>query len=175
MRKAILMMLLAVVSSSAMAEWVVVTRSENGANTVYVDPATIRKAGNKVKMWELFDYKTMQAQVSNRGLPYMSSKSRSEYDCKEEQSRTLASSYHGENMGGGGVIYTDDEPGKWRPVSPESINEALWELACGKQPIPVMNNSAREDWVKVIDSNKFLVTFYADPTTIRKTGNKAKM
>ena len=57
MHKAILMMLLAVVSSSAMAEWTVV--NENKEFIQYADLATIRKLGNKVKMWGLNDYKNV--------------------------------------------------------------------------------------------------------------------
>lgn len=53
MHKAILMILLAVVSSSAVAEWV--QFGGNETITIYVDPATIHKAGNMVKMWFLYD------------------------------------------------------------------------------------------------------------------------
>jgi hypothetical protein len=46
MRRLILSVLLAVVSSSAAAEWVEVGRADT--ITAYADPATIRKAGNMV-------------------------------------------------------------------------------------------------------------------------------
>jgi len=52
MPKAILIILLTVVSSSAMAEWVKV--SEDKLVTAYADPTTIRKLGDKVKMWALW-------------------------------------------------------------------------------------------------------------------------
>jgi len=55
MRKAILMMLLAVASSSAAAGWVEVNSDETV--TVYADPATVRRAGNRATMWVLYDYK----------------------------------------------------------------------------------------------------------------------
>jgi hypothetical protein len=48
MRKPILMMLLAVVSSSAAAEWVEL--GSNEISTAYSDPATIRRNGDMVKM-----------------------------------------------------------------------------------------------------------------------------
>jgi hypothetical protein len=48
MRKLILILLLAVLSSSAMAEWIKVGANDN--STIYADPATIRKEGNMVKM-----------------------------------------------------------------------------------------------------------------------------
>ena len=68
MRKAILVMLLAVVSSSASAAWVKVSISEAG--TGYVDPATIRKTGDKVTMSEMTDYKI----VPDTTFPYKSVK-----------------------------------------------------------------------------------------------------
>jgi len=45
-----------------MAEWVEV--SEGDSVTVYADPSTIRKKGNTVKMWSLFDYHTPQQLLS---------------------------------------------------------------------------------------------------------------
>ena len=51
MPKAILMMLLAVVSSSASAGWVVV--GVHDTSILYADPASIHRAGNRVKMWGL--------------------------------------------------------------------------------------------------------------------------
>jgi hypothetical protein len=49
MKKLLLTLVLAVVSSSAMAEWVGVGKKENFFS--YVDSATIRKLGNMVKIW----------------------------------------------------------------------------------------------------------------------------
>jgi hypothetical protein len=128
MSKAILMMLLAVVSSSAAAEWVKV--SENETTTTYADPATISKAGDLVKMWRLIDFRKAVSIASDQ--PFMSSKGQDEYDCKEEQSRILALSFHSENMGGGEVVHSEANPTRWEPVRVRSIGETLWKFGCGK-------------------------------------------
>jgi surface-adhesin protein E len=128
MRKSILMMLLAVVSSSAAAEWVEVDRTES--ETAYADSTTIRRRGDMVKMWSLFDLKTLE--LAN-GKPYMSQREQREYDCKEELTRMLHFSLHGANMGGGTVVHVGPDPGKWTPVAPGSIAESLWKFACGKR------------------------------------------
>ncbi|MCH6585257.1 MAG: hypothetical protein IH810_05440, partial [Proteobacteria bacterium] len=60
MHKVILMILLAVVSSSAMAEWVEVAESEAGTFIAYAESATIQKTDNIVNMWVLIDYNTTQ-------------------------------------------------------------------------------------------------------------------
>lgn len=129
MRKSILIMLLAVVSSSAWAEWVEVSR--NDTSTIYANPATIRKAGDIVKMWYLIDYRIIQG--ANVGSPFLSSKDQSEYDCKEERTRTLYFTNHSGNMGGGDNNYSSETPLNWRPISPGSVGESLWQFACGKR------------------------------------------
>ena len=126
MRRAIFMMLLATVSSSATAEWVKV--GSNESFTLYIDPATIRKADDRVKMWGLSDYKTPQVYMNR---PSMSTKAQAEYDCKEGQSRLLYLSSHPENMGGGEAVYTDTNTHKWRPVSADTFDKAMWKTACG--------------------------------------------
>ena len=130
MRKVILMMLLAMVSGSAAAEWLEAGSNEIGA-IYYADSATIRRAGNRVKMWNLVDYKT--ARVSFGGMPYMSMKAHVEYDCKEERARTLYYSNHSGNMGRRKSVFSDDDPTKWRPVPRGTVQEDLWEIACGNR------------------------------------------
>jgi len=130
MREAILLIMLAIVSSSAAAEWLEAGSNEIGA-IYYADPATIRRAGDRVKMWNLVDYKT--ARVSSRGMPYMSMKAHVEYDCREERVRTLYYSIHSRNMARGKSVFSDDDPAKWSPVLRGTIQEDLWGIACGKR------------------------------------------
>jgi len=129
MSRAILMFLLAVASSIAMAEWVEV--SLRGNFTTYADPATILRDGNRIKMWNLFDYNEVKTGGNNE--KYMSQKSQNEYDCKEEQKRTLYFSFHSENMGRGELIYSDSNPTKWVPIVLGSLGESLWRFACEKR------------------------------------------
>jgi hypothetical protein len=132
MRKLILMMLMTVVSNSAMAEWVMVGGSEDGM-FAYADPATIRNIGNKVKMWIIYDYKTAQADPFGGGKPYRSTKIQHEYDCEGEQIRVLAASLHTGNMGKGDMIYSEVNPSSpWQPIFLGSMSEARWKVACGK-------------------------------------------
>ena len=127
MKKALLTLIFFVVSSSAMAEWVPVDSSKRGIT--YVDTANARrKVSNKVKIWELVDYKTVQKSAD---FQYNSAMLQTLYDCKEKQYKLLYSSFHSENMGGG-VVRTNNNPSEWAPVSPESIVEGLWKFACKK-------------------------------------------
>ncbi len=126
MHKAILVILLAVVSSSAMAEWVEIGTTNK--STVYADPTTIRKSGNKVKMWALWDYSTAQEGDSK---PYMSVRIQNEYNCKEETDRQIYATTFSGNMAGGHTINRQGGK-KWEPIAPRTFGETLWKFACGK-------------------------------------------
>ena len=132
MYETILTILLAVVSSSAMAEWVEIGETDKEtteayASTFYADPDTIRKTGNRVKMWSLVDYK-----ITMEELGVTSSKSQDEYDCKEKKQRVLFISFYSGHMGKGETVVIHNERGDWKPTSPGSANEAILKLACGK-------------------------------------------
>jgi hypothetical protein len=128
MHRAILTMLLAVVSSSAVAEWLEVSHNETSA--VYADLATIDRTGDVVKVWTLLDFKAPQARPY--ATPYMSQKTQHEYDCKEQRARIVQFLRYSENMGGGEVVPTDSDPEEWKPVATGSVVEKLWEIACRK-------------------------------------------
>ena len=125
MRKLVVVLLL--LSTPAWAEWTLVGDSD--LSDVYADLATIRKRGNKVKMWSLYDLKTARPFA---GIPYLSSKDQDEYDCDGERTRFLSFSVHSGNMGGGSTIYFDADPGKWTALPAGSVVEALWKIACNQ-------------------------------------------
>ena len=134
MKKSLLTLMLAIVSSSVMAEWVLYGFS-NGSKkgiiiTVYADPATLIKSGNTVKMWSIFDYN--KAQKDPNSPSFMSVKRQEEYDCKEEKKRLLYADFHSENMGKGDIVFNEDAPSKWTRLVPKSISQSLGEVACGK-------------------------------------------
>ena len=126
MRKTILMMLLALVSGSAVADWVQVAEDESRA--VYIDPATFRwdKKRNNVNLWVLQDEK----KTIESGM--LSVKALYEFDCKAEQVRILFSIAHAGHMGKGDVLLSETDPFNWQPAVPRSIGAFLWKIACKK-------------------------------------------
>jgi hypothetical protein len=129
MRKALLAIVLATLSASAAAEvWVVVGKNEKF--DAYADPASMRKDGGTVKMWNLFDYKTAQPGVG--GKRYLSAKHHREYDCKAGRARVLAVTSHAENLAKGEVIAAVSVNLDWSVVASGSADELLWKFACGK-------------------------------------------
>lgn len=125
MRKTLLTMLLAVASSNAVAEWIMVGNNEN--DTLYADSATIIKSAHKVKMRMLHDYKKA---IHAAGETFLSTAAQEEYDCQKNQARTLNFSFHSKNMGKGWKIYSETAHHNWEPVRPGSAREALWNFAC---------------------------------------------
>jgi len=97
---------------------------------VYVDPDSIRRKENLAKMWQLYDYKTVQTVA---GDSLLSMKRFNEYDCTEERTRTLGYTWFSGNMGSGNVVYSTTEVQQWEPVVSRTINHTLWKVACSKK------------------------------------------
>ncbi len=131
--KKILILLLLMISTNVFAEWLRFADNDDGNETVYVDLETIKRKGNKVKMWNLFDFKTAKiSPLDNRS--YLSQLSLNEYDCEEETNRTLDFYFYSGNMRGGEVVASQSNI-KQEPTAilPGSMGEGLFKIACGKK------------------------------------------
>lgn len=138
------------VNPDAPSEWV-----EVGSQKTYIifaNPATVRKVGNNVTMWYLYELQIIDEVA---GKPFRSVKAEAEYNCMEQQTRTLSAAAYSGNMaqaqsqaqeqaqltsisnpnvqlGRSGVVNRISDPGKWKPVSPGSTEEILMKFACSK-------------------------------------------
>ena len=136
----LLLTLLALSSAPAYAEWVAVEKDylSPGRQTVYVDADTILREGDLVTMWQLIDFKWMQG---NQGIAplgfgphrFFSTKTYKQFDCAGKRLRLLAFTEFSGRMGTGMPADGYVDNGNWIRVEPESINHALWEVACGKE------------------------------------------
>jgi hypothetical protein len=126
----LLIMFLVLSSGHVYAEWVLVSGDDAAGLAVYVDPATIRRKGNLAKLWQLYDYKTVQTVA---GDSLLSMKRFNEYDCVQERTRMLGYTWFTGNMGNGNVVYSTTEQQPWEPAVPRSINRSLWKAACGNK------------------------------------------
>ncbi len=121
------------VSGGVSAEWVRV--AENNRLVAYAD-TQVRRAGNSLIVWVLFDYKTVQQSPSS-GRQYLSEKDQREIVCEAERSRTLFFTWHADKMGNGPVVYTGARPTDWEPTSsPQSIGNAFWKHYCSPASRP---------------------------------------
>ena len=126
--------MLLLVSTNVFAEWTWVGISPDGKITAYADLKTIRKNGNKVKMWSFFDYKTIKI-FSGDNTKYLSSRNLNEFDCKNQTLTTITFTWFSENMLNGRIVY-NDEISNTHPVDeipPDSTSHGLFKIACGKR------------------------------------------
>ena len=114
---------------SVQAEWELVSGDDSVKLTVYVDRETIRRQGHLVKMWQLYDYKTVQTVA---GDSLLSIQRHNEYNCTEPRTRMLAYTWFSSNMGRGRVVYKTAEEQQWERIIPRSIDQALWKVACSQ-------------------------------------------
>ena len=131
MQRFCLLWVLSALCGSAAAAWERVSATDDGM-TVYADPATIRTAGEVVKMWGLLDYQTAEKDAT--GKPYLSAKLLQEFDCKGERGRTRYFSFHAGQMGAGQITYSEMRAdSEWLPARRARTGEALWKAACAKK------------------------------------------
>jgi hypothetical protein len=117
------------------AEWVAIDEryQSHPLQTAYIDLSSIRREGNVVQLSALIDWKAMQGGRSP--TRFYSTKLTKQFDCAERQVRTLAATDFDGHMGMGEVIggsgYSSE--GHWVAIEPGTLNQGLWEAACGKR------------------------------------------
>jgi hypothetical protein len=128
-----LITLLVLFGGSASAEWVALERQSQspGLQTVYIDPATIRRDGHFVTLWQLTDFRWKQG--GKVGHRFLSAKTQKQFDCPGKRFRLLAYTEFFGHMGTGTPLNGLVDQVTWLPVDPESINHALYEIACSEE------------------------------------------
>ena len=127
MRKFLLVLLLAVVSNSALAGWV---RIKNEFVPAYIDTDSVSKDGEIAKLSKLYDYKA--AQMDSHGKLMRSMVIRYEYDCESRSVRTLDFISYAGNMGKGNVLSEIPNPNvSWQSVPADRTERSLFDFACG--------------------------------------------
>lgn len=112
----------------AVAEWVVFESMPEA--TIYVDPSTIHRQGDRAEMWVLIDYK--QALPDKTGKQVLSDKIHYQYDCKGKTLSIVGTSAHAGPMASGEIINVNPDPPEETPVPPGTTAENMWKHACGE-------------------------------------------
>jgi hypothetical protein len=119
------MVLLTAMSSCAMAEWVRLWG--NDVLEGYVDPASIRKKGKNVVTQNMFDLKKPSEYLGNE---YRSSVVLYEFNCAEEQARSLESIFYADGKVEGAIVDSGSTPYAWHRVFPETPLASFMMYAC---------------------------------------------
>jgi len=113
--------------SKSVADWTKV--GETDGYVYYADHASIKKADETVTMSDLFDYKT--ARTEGSGAPALSKKIDRGYDCQNQKSQALKTTWYSGQMGTGSVVRSNSDSDQLTPVMPGSATAALLKIACG--------------------------------------------
>lgn len=127
-RRAWVVVALAAASGGAAAEWVSI--GDQGPAEVFVDKTTITRAGDTAKMWSLQELKSPG---TAGGAAYVSLKRQDEFDCKDPRTRGVQIAAYPQPKGEGKAVASEKGSGTWTKVVPDSTNEVLWKIACGKE------------------------------------------
>ena len=125
--KLLVALLLVPASASAADEWTFVGSGDIG-NVSYAKPSSINRHGNIATMWSMENFKNARSLVD---VKYLSMRTQDEYDCKEEQSRTVSGIFYSGEMAAGDVVYSyNDTNGEWFPVAQASLGRLMLNVAC---------------------------------------------
>jgi Surface-adhesin protein E len=109
------------------SEWVVFESAPEA--TIYVDPSTLHREGDRAEMWVLIDYR--QPLPDKTGKQVLSDKLHYQYDCKNRQYSIVDTSAHAGPMATGELINVNPDPPEVVPVPPGTTAEEMWKHACG--------------------------------------------
>lgn len=132
MRKAIVILLLSFVSSSAAAAWEFLAgyKEDNGEiSDYYVDPATASWSGNRAQIWALVDFANHEKEFCDKCS--ISMKFQWEFDCAGKRQHTLPpTQFYPEHMGRGQMQRPLPLEGKndWNPTG--GLSEDARKLVC---------------------------------------------
>ncbi len=79
-------------------------------------------------MTDLFDYKSAQ---SDGGAPALSKVTVREYDCQNQKSQGVKTTWYAGSMGTGAVIRSGSSTNQLAPVAAGTATASLMRIACG--------------------------------------------
>lgn len=171
MQRIIFLVLLAIASNGAMADWLKIFGDEKLA--IYIESTTIRKNGSKVKLWQLIDYSEPQTDYRHYKIflidSYLSTKGQFELDCRSEQSREIYFMFQTEPMGSGKTTYASESPQQWIPIVPDSSVQIIWKYACDKKYRATIDAQAKREKVAQQADDQNAATVSGVPPTSTKS------
>ncbi len=114
------------VSAQPSLNWQAITATERGQ--FYIDPASVRRSDNVVRVKTLLDYKL--SQTTHNGKAFRSAVSLMEIDCNADAGRIVEMSYFPSAMMGGPRVETQGMIQDWQNISPESPVRRIANRVC---------------------------------------------
>ena len=109
------------------ADWAALGLFDQG--TFYIDRDTIVREGETRKVWTMLDYR--QPKSNSHGLPYRSTRSLVQIQCKTQQVKTLSLAFFKGTRGSGDVLSSEGVIQDWQPIPPNSVLAKMAWTVCG--------------------------------------------
>lgn len=129
MKHLLITSLLSLFCFAAHAEWIEITKSVTG-DTYYVDPATKKRKGNIVRMWDFVVLAKPALTMDNK--PYSSEKTHLAYNCDEDTFQILYIAGYPDKRGESSVLFVMGTPSRWQSIVPNSTLDARLKFACDR-------------------------------------------
>lgn len=110
----------------AAADWSKIGETE--MYIYYAGRGSIQKSDETVTMSDLFDYKTAQTEGSFSALSKITVR---EYDCQNQKSQPVKTTWYAEHMGSGAAGRTVGATGQLTTSASGTSTAALMKIACG--------------------------------------------
>jgi hypothetical protein len=94
----------------------------------YADRGSIRIADETVTMSDLFDYRATQTEGD---IPALSKITVREYDCQNQKSQPVKTTWYADHMGSGAVGRTTGTTSQWTTAVSGTSTAAFMKVACG--------------------------------------------
>ncbi|WP_408595135.1 surface-adhesin E family protein [Limnohabitans sp.] len=124
-KKSVIAAILTLHSVASIAGWVLFEGTDEVE--IYVDLSAILKNEQVASVEYLMNFSNLQL---SKGVK--SAVDVAEFDCEQKRKRTLSMTNYSEPMGQGRVLFNSKEATRWRPVSVDGMDYALWQFACKK-------------------------------------------
>ncbi len=145
-------------------EWEYVSSTDTA--DYFINLQTIRSSGQFVRVWGLDNWTGDYKNKRN-----LSSKWLDEYDCVNEQRRTISSTDYGDQNGTGDVVDSySNFSAAWHAITPDSIGSTVWKFTCRIHELHAIDPS---QWTKVTGNDERAL--YAALSTHRREGRLVRL
>lgn len=121
----ILPALLLALAPAAHADWKSVGESSDAY--IYIDPLSVQREAGRARIAWLLDFKYAQSEAGRR---FLSQKTVSEYDCRQQQERVLSFEWHDGAKAGGKVVHAVSQAEPWAKFERASLDALIAREAC---------------------------------------------
>ena len=133
MFKYLFLLMLAMMSGQACAEWTITPYASGGDGTYYWDAQHVKYHGSLLTIWIADDFGEAQISKFKPGEKYFALQEELELDCATAKSRMIDYIELSDHLGYGSVIFQDKQHTKWNIIDPDGLSYHVMTAFCKKK------------------------------------------